>query len=556
MSAPSRLDHRAEATPSTVVPRWVEWAFDRRRVWLLLSGVGLALSLGLVAAFGTDAGISYDEDVQRQYGELVIAWYRSGFEDGRALSFSNLFYYGGLFDALAQLIVALSPLDAFDTRHLLTCLTAVLGLVATFQLAARIGGARAGFFGALLLALTPVWLGHGLFNPKDIPFATAAAFASVTALNLALGPAPIRLRDACLAGVAAGVTLAVRPGGVFVLGYPCLALGLRLALEVSRRQRDRVPLRVVRLAANLVLCLSVLVLVAWPLMLSAWPWAQLEPLSRPLEGMRVARNFLFNAEMLWNGQTIRPNAAPLSYLPLWFNVTLPELYLVALLAGLAVLARIVWKRDWQGERAIGCVLLASFVLVPLAAVFISRPVVYDAHRHFLFLLPPLAAMGGLAFSELLGAHWLPRMGRDAIAAATCAIAVAVAVDIVQLHPYQYAYFNRTSGGLRKQYKRYETDYWGISYREGIEWVVRELGPVDPARRTRITGCDYNGNERLRYYRDRIPGARDKIDIVYSYANADLQLGLRRWNCHRVPGKVVHVVFRHEAPLLYVRRTVR
>jgi hypothetical protein len=44
--------------------------------------------------------------------------------------------------------------------------------------------------------------------------------------------------------------------------------------------------------------------------------------------------------------------------------------------------------------------------------------------------------------------------------------------MVRLHPYQYVYFNRAAGSLHGAQDRYETDYWGLSTREGIEWLNR------------------------------------------------------------------------------------
>src|SRR5664279_31674 len=48
-----------------------------------------------------DYAISNDEGVQHRYGELIIAYFASGFEDQRLFSFLNLYLYGGLFDIVA-----------------------------------------------------------------------------------------------------------------------------------------------------------------------------------------------------------------------------------------------------------------------------------------------------------------------------------------------------------------------------------------------------------------------------------------------------------------------
>ena len=42
---------------------------------------------------------------------------------------------------------------------------------------------------------------------------------------------------------------------------------------------------------------------------------------------------------------------------------------------------------------------------------------------------------------------------------------AVVVEMVQLHPYQYVYFNRMSGGLKAAATQYETEYYAHSFKE-------------------------------------------------------------------------------------------
>ena len=43
-------------------------------------------------------------------------------------------------------------------------------------------------------------------------------------------------------------------------------------------------------------------------------------------------------------------------------------------------------------------------------------------------------------------------------------------EMVQLHPYQYIYFNQVSGGVEQAFNRDETDYWGASHREAAVWL--------------------------------------------------------------------------------------
>jgi hypothetical protein len=542
--------HVEEQRPTA--PSRLRGALARADVWLILSWLGLLASVLFVARHGTDTGVTFDEVFQRRYGEKVMAWFRSGFTDDSAMRYKNLRYYGGLFDLSGQWLDEHSSLGPYETRHMLTAFVALLGGVGAWKLAAAVAGPRAGFFAALMLAFTPAWLGHGLFNPKDIPFGTAAVWAAHGALELGIGPMPLRARDVLWAGFTLGIALAVRPGGIVLLGYPVLAAGARYTLELVWRRRERRTLGAAGLGLRCALQLSFVYALAWLLMLSTWPWAQRGPLERPIEAIRAAFEFHWNGFVLFRGEFIHAHDLPRSYLPVWFAITLPETYLVALVCAAASLVGLHRKRV-PSTRALGVLLIAVAAFLPLALAIALRPVVYDGQRHFLFVLPPLAAVAGVALAGALGRQAYALWLRGAVLAVWLGLLAWTARDMYRLHPYEYVYFNRLSGGLRHAYTRYETDYWGATYKEGIDWVVHNVPPVAEGRRTRVSSCSTNTDERMAYYVDRWPGASDQFQVVRGYKRADIYVAMTRDHCAEVPGEVLHVVKRQGVPLLFVFR---
>ncbi len=75
-----------------------------------------------------DYAISNDEGVQHHYGELIIAYYRSGFADQSVFHFENLYLYGGLFDIIAVALSHLLPMDPYDLRHIMCALIGLGGI--------------------------------------------------------------------------------------------------------------------------------------------------------------------------------------------------------------------------------------------------------------------------------------------------------------------------------------------------------------------------------------------------------------------------------------------
>src|SRR5436309_6838243 len=124
----------------------------------------VAAALVAVATF-RDYGLGWDDYTHAEYGDLLVSFYASGFADKRALSFVNLYMYGGGFDMLAALAAKVLPFDLFETRRLIGAAIGLVGLFVTWRLGRRLGGAGAGLAGLILLASCPHYYGHMFMNP-------------------------------------------------------------------------------------------------------------------------------------------------------------------------------------------------------------------------------------------------------------------------------------------------------------------------------------------------------------------------------------------------------
>ena len=139
----------------------------------------LLAALAAVALFTfRDYAISNDEAVQHHYGELIIAYYRSGFVDRDLFTYQNLYLYGGLFDVIAVGLAKVLPIDPYALRHILCAITGIGGIAAAAATARLISGPRAGLIAAIALSLCGAWYGAMFNHTKDIPFAAAMMAAT------------------------------------------------------------------------------------------------------------------------------------------------------------------------------------------------------------------------------------------------------------------------------------------------------------------------------------------------------------------------------------------
>lgn len=127
------------------------------------------------------------------------------------------------------------------------------------------------------------------------------------------------------------------------------------------------------------------------------------------------------------------------------------------------------------------------------------------------------------------------------------------VDMEQLHPHQYIYFNRIFGkGVAEAAKSFETDYWGNSYKEGVEWIVHNYKGYGDGRKIKVGSCLYSLSTSYFLPKDRFEyvGSFDKGQMISDHP--DLFLATTRWNCHKnLGGRILHVIQRKGAPLLYI-----
>ncbi len=441
--------------------------------WDGLSCALFLLATVLVVLTFTDYGITWDEDVHNWYGILVLNYYLSGFKDLSATNWMDLYNYGGAFDMSAAILNHISPFDTYETRHLLNGLVGVTGLVGVWKLGRQLGGPRAGFLAALFLALTPNYYGQMFNNPKDIPFAVGMVWSLYYMTRLAPElPRPAWSTLAKL-GLAAGLTLGIRCGGLLIFGYLGLLLavaGIWHAIE-ARRVRVLLGDGVLGVWRGLL----PVMLIGYAVMLVFWPFAQLDPIRNPLIALANFSHEIFPFKTLFAGHYFPASDLPWAYLPVHVVLALPELVLVLLVAALPAALFIAWRRHWSLPRgpALAYFVVALAILFPIGYAIAIKAVLFDGMRHFIFVLPPIAALAaGLMDRTLDGLERFPyrRWAYGALAV----YGMGHLAIMGMLHPDEYVYYNAFIGGVEGADGLFKTDYWANSYAEAVTGLEDHL----------------------------------------------------------------------------------
>lgn len=442
------------------------------RKTLLERGIVAAFFLTL-AAVGVlvydDYAISWDERGLLHYGNLLLDHFAPG---GAWETYKSLRFYGPVGPLALALTHRLTTGPAFPAAHLTNFTFFFVAVVAFYALCRyQFRGRMWGLLGAALLVLSPRVLSHGFVNPKDLPLMTAFVVA-VYLLVRFLDSGRLRWIVSC--GLATAFATAIRVGGVFLV---VLVVAAIVADLLARSKSDGSWRSSTRTAAFSV---GVFVLVATAGTVALWPFLWENPVARFYEAATVMANFQEGpGTMLYLGRVVAVADVPWHYLPVWMGVTTPPLYLALALAGLVSLPR-PGSAFVDRTRDRFLFLYVAWALVPLIGIAVLDSPLYDDWRMALFLYPAVLL---LAVAGARGiALWAT--GSPARRPLTVGAAVVLAGALIwtlgttiRLHPYQGTYFNVLAGGEPEQ--RYDVDYWGLSYREGLERLLNmETGPVD------------------------------------------------------------------------------
>lgn len=353
------------------------------------------------------------------------------------------------------------PAGYYAVRHGFVFLVFVIGVAALYSLGKlRFGSRRWALLGAALLVLSPRFFAEAFYNGKDVGFMALFTLAMLAIARLAQRPTAGR---ALLAAGATAAAIGVRMPGILL---PALALGWLAAQAAGQAGRAR--WRVAGLAGLYLGATAGATVAVWPYLWEA-------PLATFGRVLAVMSHVPWSRTVLYWGRLVPAPALPWHYLSVWIIITTPVAYWLGALVGLGAVVRQSWRalrwHRWDWTQQLDLV-LGLWLLAPLGAVVALRAVVFDGWRHVYFVYPALlllAVRGAQVLALAAG-----RRGPRQLAGAALVLAGLEATRslwfIAAAYPNQQAYFSFLPAATAE--RLFERDYWGLSYRYGLEWLLR------------------------------------------------------------------------------------
>lgn|GEM_PF-1553677 len=458
---------------------------------------------------GFNSGFHVDEMDMMLYGKANVKYYATGGKDTSFAGYKNpeedliplLKYYGGIYEYFqVGLNKALGTIDGpqeFNVRHIFNEFIAILGIMFAGLTARKIAGWRAALFTVWLLYLTPFFFGHAMINTKDMPFCAgyiASLYFMISWLEELPNP---RWKTSIFFMLSFAFATGVRIAGVLLIFYWLVFLVVYLLankqLMASVRQNIRTILAQM---ATVGMGGMAIVVVTWPYLLQS-------PVKHFMETLGVVKKFPQKIKMVFEGNIMDSLHVPNYYVPKFMLITIPLSIIAAILAGVVIFFALRKRYNVK----IGALLLFA-IIFPVVYILYSNPAIYCGWRHVMFIYPSMCIFGAIALASV--ATWLRKPVFQGVFVLAFLATLATPITwSIKNHPYEYTYFNAWGGGFKKAFYDYENEYWQITTKNAVDWMMKNE-PIEQSKDSVIIAS--NARAFLTYYL-RVHYPKAKVRVV-------------------------------------------
>jgi hypothetical protein len=439
-----------------------------------------ALYLALGIFIFRDYGFSYDEHWGRDNGVIntnyIFKKLSSFGNDKNSPERKALMDYpdvdhGPVFEigtTLLERVLNLEDLQPiFLLRHFCSFLLFYVSSVFFYLLLwRRFGQPLLALAGVLMLVASPRIFADSYYNAKDLPFLSMAIISCFTLQNFLKKKS---LGSAVWHALACGITCDIRILGLL---FPAITVFLSL-LDLRLIRKGGEP------ATKIFPVLLVYLVFAGGFVVLFWPYLWERPFFRFSQILARSSAYPWPGDLLYLGKYYLGTQLPWHYLPVWVFISTPLLYTFFLGCGIVFGVKQLLKnglRLYRDHREQLDLAMAGLFLTPIAATIILKLVIYDGWRHMFFLYPGFIYLAVFGFVKLY--TWFQenftfrtaRLLRNSLLAVWGLGMAQIIGWMIINHPHQNVYFSIYKGP--KVRERFELDYWGLSYRQGLQYLLK------------------------------------------------------------------------------------
>jgi hypothetical protein len=309
------------------------------------------------------------------------------------------------------------------------------------------------FLGSVFLVLSPRIFADSFYNTKDLAFLSMVIISLFTSIVFLEKK---NYKSALTNALVTAIMLDIRIMGIIIPMFTGLILLIDFWKNTNQRKN------IIKVSLFFLIFLVGFVILFWPVL-----WRN--PLEQFILAFKENSKFPWEGYILFMGKEYPALQLPLYYLPFWILISTPLIYILLFLVSVFFLVKkLIQKIKLQTAEWLH---LYVFFL-PILSVLFLHSVVYDGWRHLYFIYP------SFIFIILTGVEGILAIAKKTkwdtlIKTLITTYCLFILLTMVRLHPFENLYFNFIAGKSLKEIRdNYEMDYWGLSYKQAIETILK------------------------------------------------------------------------------------
>lgn len=491
----------------------------------LLIGL-LSLSLIYLIIGGIHAGIGGDEFRYLNQAEKVGKFYSTFGKDTTAYTKVGVdpqHYNGQIFDNVISLIgKPFGLMQNFTYRHVLTGIMTWLCLLACAFTVVCLMNYQTAVFAMLLMILTPVFMGNGFNNHRDIPLATGIAICMYAVTQLRRRYPALSKKYLFLLLLGMLISFGQRIAGGFMAAF---LMGVYVVIIVLEHGDLMKLLKFNKATWTWSIGIAVTTILGLALSILTWPYGLINPIKNAYEVFTQSGNLSVSLYQTFEGKYNLSSQMPNYYVFKYMGITIPIIVLISFVL-------FVYYTLTNKIRNLGLVslfLIFAF-LFPVIYSYLKLGNFYGSWRHFLFTYPFLVIGAAIGWNTLMQS--IPALKSSFLSLGILALTLLHPLQyIIRNHPFEYLYYNEIEGGPSGAYSKYELDYSLNSLKQGSEWLKDYIRKNHP-KGTKLVVASNGGSELTQYFN----GFDDSVSTIYTRY---YERGTQLWDYAIFPNMYIH-----------------
>lgn len=410
----------------------------------------------------SDYGSGWDEEAQRiTNGKANVDYLVTGNIDN-ITQYGDL-YHGPIWEMIlysAEVILKVkTPANIYALRHFLNFTLFFLSVIFLYFTLIKLNiNKTLCFLGCLFYILMPRIFEDAFINSKDTTFLSVITISYYFLLNWIEKK---NYKTLIAYSIVCAFAIAIRITAVIIPIFSILIYFIHSKNKI-----------------NGILKILVFLISTYAFMVLFWPFLWVKPIQHFIDAFSSMKKFGWGGMNFYFGELVWSMDLPWHYLPSWFIITTPIFLTLIFLLSIVIILGIVINQVVKYKKidffASFYMYLLALFFSPFVMVIFFNSCVYDGWRHVFFVASPfiLCIVIGLSFLFNTALFKLKAIKTTAYVTLFFCTFYLLYWN-VKNHPYQNVYFNKLITSNYDVRKSFELDYWGVSYKQGLEKLIEK-----------------------------------------------------------------------------------